>query len=397
MTRSPQPLSVMLVAGEPSGDLLGAQLVRAMAREFSPATPRFFGAGGPHMAAAGVELHRDLTQHSVIGLFDVLRSYGRFRQWFDELVTLAAQRQPDVLIGVDYGGFNLRLARAVRARALRQRGPFHNWRPQFVQFVSPQVWASRPGRARWLEATHDLLLSILPFEPAWYARYAPGVNIEFVGHPLVDRHGGHRPASATQTSDIHDRPARVLLLPGSRPGELKRHLPAIASATVKMRAAMPVEFRLVLPDENLRALAAPMLAGAAPIDVRLGSLSESLTWADVAIASTGTVTLECCWFGVPTVGMYRTAWATYQVGRRIVTVPHLAMPNLLAGRAVMPEFVQDSATGEALAGAALELLGDPAKRAAMRAAFSDVCRQLGEPGAPERAARAIGRLVSSAS
>ena len=175
----------MLIAGDPSGDMLAAELVSALREKVLAQTahdsadvqplqtalaPRFFGAGGPKMAAAGVEQVFDLTQHSVIGFAEVLKNLGKFKRLFKQLLQVAIERQPDVIIGVDYGGFNLRFAKAIKAHVCANRGAFKNWNPKIVQFVSPQVWASRAGRAYTLAENHDLLLSIFPFEKAWYAQ-----------------------------------------------------------------------------------------------------------------------------------------------------------------------------------------------------------------------------------
>jgi len=192
----------MLIAGETSGDVLAAELVKPLKEKVlarstdesadvqplrTALAPRFFGAGGPKMAAVGVELAFDLTQHSVIGISDVLKELGKFRRMFRQLLRLAIERQPDVIIGVDYGGFNLRFAKAIKNYVRRHRSDFVPWNPRIVQFVSPQVWASRPGRAYSMAANHDLVLSIFPFEKAWYARHVPQLRVEFVGHPMVAR------------------------------------------------------------------------------------------------------------------------------------------------------------------------------------------------------------------
>ncbi len=379
-----QALTVMLVAGDPSGDLLAAELAREFARQSGPFGPRFIGAGGPAMAAAGVALRHDLTRHSVIGL-EILRKYRELKAVFDDLVALALAERPEVIVGVDYGGFNLRLAKELRRRLARERGLFLNWRPKIVQYVSPQVWASRPGRARTIAENHDLLLSILPFEAAWYARHAPGLRVEFVGHPIVDRHQGTRPESRVTSTG---RPT-LLLLPGSRVGELQRHLPVMIPAAQRVVRETGCRLRMVLPREQLREVAAPWLAQVPELELQTGDLPGALCDATVALASTGTVTLECAWFGVPTVALYRTSALTYAIGKRIVTVPFLAMPNLLAGEAVMPEFVQDAASPEALAGAVSELLQSPAKRTAQQVRLRELVATLGSPGAARRAATAI--------
>ena len=380
---------ILLIAGEPSGDQLASELVAAI-RRAAPGRdidPSFVAAGGEHLAGAGAELLVDLTRHSVIGLWEAVRKYAEFRRIFGDLMRRAIELRPDFVVGIDYGGFNLRFAKALRNRATDL-----GWRPRIVQFVSPQVWASRPGRARVLEDTHDLLLGILPFEKAWYANHAPQVPFEFVGHPLVDRHGGRRPASGPASD-----PPRVVLLPGSRPGELERHLPVQLRALDRIRSDLPVSARLVLPNESLaaRARAIALREGLALPESTVGGLSDALSNATLALASTGTVTLECAWFGVPTVAMYRTSWSTYQIGRRLIRVKYLAMPNLLAGSVVMPEFIQDAATPEAIAGSALGLLRDAGSLARSREALGRVVDSLGPPGACDRAAAAILGLTDS--
>ena len=173
----------MLIAGEASGDLLAAELVSALGAQSSilnpPSSPVFFGAGGAKMAETGVELAFDMTEHAVVGFSDVVKNYFKFRRLFNQLLALAIKRKPDVIIGVDFGGFNLRFGHAVRQYV--RDNPFSKWNPKIIQFVSPQVWASRPGRADLLAADYDLLLSIFPFEKDWYAKRVPKLRVEFVG------------------------------------------------------------------------------------------------------------------------------------------------------------------------------------------------------------------------
>src|SRR6185295_142903 len=161
----------MIIAGEASGDMLAAELVRALKQTAQaramPFPPQFFGAGGPKMATAGVEVAFDLTRHAVIGLSDSLKKFRRLKRIFDELVQLACEQRPDVIVCVDFQEFNRRFVHAIRERSSNRRGWFHNWHPKIVQFVSPQVWASRPGRADQLAEDVDLLLSIIPFEKKW--------------------------------------------------------------------------------------------------------------------------------------------------------------------------------------------------------------------------------------
>ena len=400
-----KPISIMIIAGEASGDTLAAELVTELRKELLARTilyttdtqpiqtglePRFFGAGGPRMKAAGVELAFDLTQHSVIGISDVLKNYLNFRRLFHQLLDLARERQPDLIIGVDYGGFNLRFGRAIRK--LTRNAPFNNWRPKLVQFVSPQVWASRAGRAYQLEQDYDLLLSIFPFEKDWYAKRVPKLRVEFVGHPMVDRYGVGRDGGKVAS---HPVSPKLLLLPGSRPGELNRHLPVMLDALTRIRTAQPsVPATMVLPSERLLTLAKE-LGSPEDLPIQIGDLSSALKTATVAIASTGTVTMECALFGVPTVTLYRTSWSTYQIGKRIVTVKSLTMPNLLADEEIFPEFIQEAATPENLSRAAVDLLTDEIRRTAIRRRLSEIVSTLGGPGATVRAAKAVAGLMQS--
>lgn len=387
-----KPLTIFIVAGDPSGDLAAAELVSELKRQSGPTPPRFLGAGGPSMAAAGVHLRYELTRHSVIGI-EILRRILWFRQVLKQLTRWAMTEVPDVVIGVDYAGFNLRLAETLRQKTARRNGPFSNWRPRLVQFVSPQVWASRPGRARRMERTHDLLLSILPFEPGWYARNAPRLPVRFVGHPIVDRHA-HSPAPF-DVEPKSETKATLVLLPGSRPGELQRHLPVMVPAAREAARASSCRIRMVLPREELRPLALSLCNDPADLGIQVGGLDEVLRTATVALASTGTVTMECAWYGVPTVAIYKTSRLTFAIGRRIVTVPHLAMPNLLAGTAIVPEYIQFQATVPALTHAVLELLENPGLRDEMRSRLRSVARSLGPPGTAARAAHAILELAAT--
>lgn len=394
----------MIVAGEPSGDLLAADLVRALREELAAAEAdtsgfgqplrasleaRFFGAGGPAMARERVELLFDMTRHAVVGLSDALKKILTFRALLRQLVDAALERQPHAIICVDFSGFNLRLATAIRKAIALHRGPFFNWNPKIIQFVSPQVWASRPGRARRLERDVDLLLSIFPFEREWYARHAPRLNVEFVGHPIIDRYAGFVPPAGN--SD----PPLVLLLPGSRLGELRRHVPVMGEAARLLAGKRPLRAAMVLPNAELAEAARKLLPEGVDIRLQAGGLPELLSQAELAIAATGTVTMECARFQVPAVAMYKTSWTTYQVGRRIIKVNHLAMPNLLAGEPLYPEFVQHAATPENLARAALTLLANPAAREELKTKLARVVASLGPPGASRRAARAIAGLLNA--
>ena len=251
--------------------------------------PQFFGAGGPRLAAAGVELAFDLTQHSVIGISDVLKNYFKFRRLFHQLLKLAIERKPDAIIGVDYGGFNLRFGHAIKQYVRKNRSASTPWNPKIIQFVSPQVWASRPGRANLLAADYDLLLSIFPFEKDWYAKRVPKLRVEFVGHPMIGRFTNDdfrltRPNEAVGADDEaqisrtpHVVSYKSLLLPGSRDDELRRHLPVMLGALKLIREKLPARrAKMVLPDEALKQLADKLSALPSDMEIQIGNLPQAL-------------------------------------------------------------------------------------------------------------------------
>ena len=280
--------------------------------------------------------------------------------------------------------------------------------------MSPQVWASRPGRANLLAADYDLLLSIFPFEKDWYAQRVPKLHVEFVGHPMIGRFTigdlrltGHESEACRsrgdeaqteeklETSHVVSYKSKILLLPGSRADELRRHLPPMLGALKLIREKLPaVKAKMVLPDEALKQFADKLSALPSDMEIQIGNLPQALAQADVAIASTGTVTMECAFFGVPTVTLYKTSWSTYQIGKRNVKVKWLTMPNILADEEIFPEFVQDAATPENIAGAALELLQNEPRRIQIKKRLAKVVSSLGGPGANMRAATAILSLFN---
>ena len=402
----------MLIAGEASGDLLASELVAALRGRLPDAT--YFGAGGRQMAAAGVDLVHEMSRLSVVGITDVLLKLLELRRLMQKLLAEAIKRQPDVIIGVDYGGFNLRFGHAIKEYI--RSNPFGTWKPKIVQFVSPQVWASRPGRANRLAQDYDLLLSIFPFEKDWYAQRVPQLRVEFVGHPMVGRFTNDDLRQKHQSST--GQPPYILLLPGSRKSELKRHLPPMLGALKSIHEKSP-EARavMVVPGEHLLKALHWKLAGELPaaqlpagppslatvqtmarqffpgLEIQIGNLTEALRHADIAVAKTGTVTMECAFFGLPAVTFYKGSWLNYQIARHFITVKTFTMPNLLANEEVYPEFLQYDLTAENLAHAALELLHSEERRQKIKSQLAKVIASLGPPGAPKRAADAILSLL----
>jgi lipid-A-disaccharide synthase len=413
-----KPKSFMLIAGEASGDLLAAELVAALRERVPDAI--CFGAGGVKMSEAGVELVHEMSRLSVVGITDVLAKLFELRRLMQKLLDIAIHRQPDVIIGVDYGGFNLRFGHAVKEYV--RSNPFSTWKPKIVQFVSPQVWASRPWRAKRLAEDYDLLLSIFPFEKDWYAQRVPQLRVEFVGHPMVGRFtndGLRFTRGGMGDASDGNRPPQILLLPGSRKSELKRHLPPMLDALKIVQEKIPsAKIKMILPGENLlrivvwemaRRCNQMLRAESLPptvtntqslvreffpnLEIQMGNLPEALAEADIAIAKTGTVTMECAFFGVPAVTLYKGSWLNYQIARHFITVKTFTMPNLLANEEVYPEFLQNDLTAENLARAALDLLQNDSRRQKIKTQLARVVASLGGPGAPERAANVVLSLL----
>lgn len=368
---------IWIVAGETSGDARSAELMRAV-HALDPDVA-FIGAGGPRMQALAAEPFDNwIAEAGVLGLWDVLRNYGYFRAKFTRMLADIARLQPDAVLLVDYPGFNLRLAKALRAAHPRLK---------ILYYVSPQVWAWNRGRipkmARWL----DLMLCIFPFEKDLYE--ASGLRTEFVGHPIVEQMARDRVPAARD-------PLLLGLFPGSREREVNRIFPAmVGAARIVAKSRPDVRFEAAAATEAHAATMRAM-AGDAPITIRAGTAHELMQRAGVGIVCSGTATLEAACFGLPYALVYKTAWLTYAVGRRLVKVNHLGIVNILAGRTVVREFIQDGATPATLADEALRLLNDDAARARLADELAAVVATLNGDHAAERAARAVLEEVGPA-
>jgi len=380
------PLRVGIVAGEHSGDQLGAALIAAL-RARSPGV-RCFGVAGPKMIAAGCEAWAGADELAVMGLAEVLRHLPRLLRLRAQLLRRFTAARPQVFVGIDSPEFNLQLARGLRRAGIRT-----------VQYVSPQVWAWRQGRVRTIGSCCDLVLCLLPFESEFYARHS--VRAVFVGHPLadqiplcVDRDAARRALGLAGEGPL------VALLPGSRVSEVARLGAPFVAAAAWIAAKRP-DCRFIAPmaSRQTRALFARQIAQApAPVAIHLldGQAQPALAAADGAIVASGTATLETLLTGRPMVVAYRVSALTAFVLRslRLVKVRYFSQPNLLAGRALVPEFFQEQVTGAALGDALLRELADPAHLKELRDEFSAVHRALRRGGA-ELAAEAIMALVAA--
>jgi lipid-A-disaccharide synthase len=372
---SPEPLTLLLVAGEASGDAHGAELIHAL-REERPGV-RIIGVGGPKMAAAGQQQLFDLSAHAVVGLTQVLRHYFKFRYFFGRVLALARKENPQATVLIDYPGFNLRLAAKLRRDLPGSRTIF---------YISPQVWAWKAGRVKMMEKVLDLLLVILPFEKAWFSQAAPGLKVNFVGHPMLDRVKRNEAAEAS--------PDTIALLPGSRRVEIETHLPVLWEAARIMTVRRPgLKFIVLAPNEEMQELGRLLISRLpAPnfsLEFNTGYAVSHLSRCAVAIVASGTASLECAVVGIPQIVVYRVDPLTWAVGKRLVRVNHLSMVNVMAGEEVVPELLQDKMQPDAIAAYALELLGNRKRREAMKQRVADIVATLGGPGASKRAAQAI--------
>ena len=372
-----RPRTLLIVAGEVSGDMHAALLLEAL-RRHDPAL-RAFGVGGDRLRAAGMEILYDVRDTGVMGFTDVVRRLGFFRRMFKVLTAQARERRPDAVVLIDYPGFNLRFAAAAHAMGLK-----------VIYYICPQVWAWNRRRIPRMAKIVDRLISIFPFEPAVFA--GTGLKTDFAGHPLVDeiRESLSEPASPLPWGGE----PRIAILPGSRDQEITRLLPVLCEAACLIEQRRPgASFLMAAPSAEkgtkLRALLAQMPQRPAHIDVVDAGMRQVLRQARAALVKSGTGTLEAALIGCPSVIVYKTSPLTYWLGRMLVSVDHIGIANVIAGRRICPELLQHEATAPAMADALLPLLDDTPQRAAMLEGYAEVRRLLGSGGAPERAAQIV--------
>jgi lipid-A-disaccharide synthase len=357
-------VKALIVAGEASGDLHAANLLRALCEQ---ADIEAFGVGGERLRAAGLECLARSEELSVMGLAEVVRDLPRLLALARRVRREAVARRPDVAVLVDSPDFNLPLARHLRRAGI-----------PVVVYVAPQLWAWRSGRVRRIRRDARKVLCILPFEVDFYRRH--GVEAEYVGHPLVDE------LAAVIASPPAVEPGAVALLPGSRWHEVEALLPVMLEAVGQAGAA--VRPRLVAaPGLDQDRLRAAVGARGAAVEIVVEKRHAALAASQAALVASGTATLECALLGVPMVVAYRLHRLSYWLARRLVDVPHVALANLVAGRRLAPELVQSEATPVAVREALLALLGPAGD--AQRVGLEEVRQRLGEPGASRRAARAV--------
>ena len=364
-------MTIYFVAGEVSADNHGAALMRSL-RALDPEL-KFIGRGGPQMQqVAGTGFKNWIADAAVLGLWEVLRKYGFFREQFRQTLSEIQESKPDAVVFIDYPGFNLRLARALQRQPQRHKT---------IYYISPQVWAWNRGRIKNMARFIDLVLCIFPFEVDLYS--ASGLRAVFVGHPMIER-------LETQKIDAHRDRNLIGLFPGSRMREVRKIFPVMMEAARQLLQLNPgLRFQVAAASQELAREMNEQLVDRHAIEIDVGRAPIIMQHAFVGIVASGSATLEAAYFRMPLVLVYKVAWPTYLAARLVVNVDFLGMPNLLAAKEVVPEFIQHQAKPEAIVKAVGLLMDESPARDRMISDFDAVIEKLGGAGASERAARAI--------
>lgn len=369
---------ILISAGEPSGEMHAARLAAALRARTGA---HLFGLGGPRMREAGVELLADSSQVAVVGISEVIRRLPSVWKVYRQMADESARRKPDLAILVDFPDFNLRLARRLHRQGVR-----------IVYFISPQVWAWRPQRVHLIRRLVARVLCIFPFEEDFYRR--ADVPVNFVGHPLVDA------VKPTMTREqfvaryaLDAGKPIVTLLPGSRPGEIAHNFPGMLDACSILQRKGEHQFVVGAAPGMTEKTFQQFAQNGPKFHVVEGATYDALAAAACAIVSSGTATVEAALIGAPMVVVYRVSAMTAFIARRMVRTPFFSMVNLIAGRRVVPELIQEAFTPEAVAAEARKLLGSASERETMRADLAEVKRKLGAGGAIEKAAGIIAGML----
>jgi lipid-A-disaccharide synthase len=376
--------TIYFVAGEVSADNHGAALMRSL-RELDGEL-KFVGRGGPQMQeVAGQQFKNWISEAAVLGLWEVLRKYGYFREQFRETLQEIRESKPDAVVLIDYPGFNLRLARALRRQARQQK---------VIYYISPQVWAWNRGRIKRMAHFIDLVLCIFPFEVDLYNK--AGLRALFVGHPMIERLRA-RKIDAQRDQNL------IGLFPGSRSREVRKIFPVmLETARELQKHNSNLRFEVAAASEQLAREMKLSVAGLDrsqdrdAIQIKVGETALIMQRAWAGIVASGSATLEAAYFRLPFVLIYKVAWPTYLAARLVVNVEYLGMPNLLADKEVVPEFIQHRAKPSAIVNAVQPLIENANARERMISEFDAIVPKLGDIGASESAARAIIEEIGSA-
>jgi lipid-A-disaccharide synthase len=368
-------MTIYFVAGETSADNHGAALMSSLRRRDGDLN--FIGRGGPQMRAlAGERFKNWLDDAAVLGLWEVIKKYGYFRKQFRETLKEVQESKPDAVVLIDYPGFNLRLADALRKQSPEQK---------IIYYISPQVWAWNRGRIKKMARFLDLVLCIFPFETDLYNK--SGLHAIFVGHPMLER-------LHSQRIEIARDPNLIGLFPGSRSPEVRKIFPVMLESVRELRKRnRNMHFNVAAASQELAVELTEILDRHARdrqvLQIKVGETAAIMQRASAGIVASGSATLEAAYFRLPFVLIYKVAWPTYLAARLVVNVKHLGMPNVLAEREIVPEFIQHRARVEAVAKAVWQLIENADVRERMISELDAVVGKLGKGEASENAARTI--------
>ncbi len=366
---------ILIIAGEASGDLHGSNLVRQM-KAIGPGL-RFYGVGGRKMREAGVELTADIADMAVVGLTEVVKKLPAILGVRQRLKSSLDRERPALVILIDYPDFNLPMAKLAKSRRI----------PVFY-YISPQVWAWRKGRIGQIGRTVDKMAVILSFEEELYR--AAGVDVSFVGHPLLDAvKTRYSRDEALRKFGLQEGIRTIALLPGSRPSEVERMLPEMMKMAAILEGRLPpIQFVLPVAD-SLRAQTVEGIIRPFRMKISLvrDDIYDAVAVADLAVVTSGTATLETALLEKPMIIVYKISALSYAVGRMVIKVPCIGLVNIIAGKKIVPELIQDEARAERMAAEAIDILESPERQSTMKRDLALLRRDMGTAGASERAAR----------
>lgn len=373
----------MIVAGEASGDIYGADLARE-ALKLDP-NLQFFGIGGARMREAGIETLVDSAEMAVVGLVEVLKHFNVISAAFLKLKKILLDEPPALLILIDYPGFNLRLAKVARKAGVK-----------VLYYISPQIWAWRQGRVRKIARLVDHMAVILPFEAPFYEK--AGVPVSFVGHPMTDMVKTHLDRNEAAASFGLDPIHKIVgLFPGSRRNEIERLLPVIIDSAIQLKERFP-EIQFVLPlasTLNVEAIAPQLTAAGLDVTITRERIHDMIRACDAIISVSGTVTLEIALVGTPLVIIYKLSSLTYQLAKRLVKVPNIGLCNIVAGETVVKELIQDDANKNTISTEIGTILTDSTYDGSIRHKLAEIRSKLGDGGASRNVARLTLSMMES--
>ena len=380
--RDQRKFKVMIVAGEASGDLHGAYLMKAM-KEKQNIPLFFYGIGGDKMAKEGMQLVANAADMAVMGLTEVISRLWFIRKIMNMLKKSLENERPDLVVLIDYPGFNLALAKEAQKRGIA-----------VFYYISPKIWAWRSGRIKTIKRVVNHIALIFPFEEELYRR--AGVKGTFVGHPLLDEiRINQTPEEIKKEMNLWEAEQIVALLPGSRKSEIQKLLPEMIKAAAILRACFP-GMRFVLPVAHTLSVGTirdSVASSVVPIQIITGKTYEILSVSDAAIVASGTATLETALFAKPMVIVYKTSPFTYFLGKRVVKTKHIGLPNIIAQQTIVPELIQKDFSGERIAHEITQILIDQTLKDKMIRDLTAIKNSLGKPGASQRTAALAWQML----